>query len=349
LSGYLSRISAGSYPIEPVLERIMEKSVYITRRIPETGINLLKEKYHVEIYPENRPIPRDLLARKITDCDALVCLLSDRIDDFVLRSAQKLKIVANYAVGYDNIDINSAKKRKIMITNTPGVLTNATAEIAFSLLIVLTRKIVEADKFMREGKFLGWDPMLFLGDELTGKTLGIIGLGRIGQDMSLKCKAFGMKTLYYNRKPVDPEIEKQLSATYTSLENLLQKSDVVSIHAPLTDETHHLINAETIGKMKRGSYLINTSRGNIIDEEALVRGLESGKIKGAGLDVYEFEPEITHKLLGMSNVVLLPHIGSATHETRNRMSEMVAENVIAALEGRRPNNLVPEISDALFS
>jgi len=332
-------------PVWPAREKIMEKRVYITRQIPEIGIVLLKQRYQVEIYPENKPIDKDLLIMKIRDCDALVSLLSDRIDETVLSSAHNLKIVANYAVGYDNIDIAAAKSQKIMVTNTPGVLTNATAEIAFSLLIVLTRRIIEADRLTREGKFHGWDPMLLLGDELKGKTLGIIGLGRIGQDMSLKCKAFGMKILYYSRRPVDHRTEKRLSATYLSLNKLLQRSDVVSIHTPLTDETYHLMNRETFGLMKTGSYLINTSRGEVVDEKALVEALKAGKIKGAGLDVYEFEPEVAHELLTMRNVVLLPHIGSATKETRNRMSEMVARNVIAALEGEKPKNLVTELED----
>ncbi len=323
----------------------MKKRVYITRRIPEIGISLLEQKYHVEVFSENRPIDRDLLIKKIKECDALISLLSDKIDDEVLGIAKKLKIIANYAVGYDNIDINAAHRRKIMVTNTPDVLTNATAEIAFALLIVLTRRIIEADRFTREGKYIGWDPMLLLGDELKGKTLGIIGLGRIGQDMALKCQAFGMKTVYYNRKPVDRETEKRLSATYTTLNELLQESDVISIHTPLTDQTHHLMNEETLGRMKTGSYLINTSRGEMIDEKALVHALQTGKIRGAGLDVYEFEPKITQELLDMDNVVLLPHIGSATKETRNRMSETVARNVIAALEGEKPNNLVPERKD----
>ena len=323
----------------------MKKRVYLTRRLPEIGVRLLKEKYHVKIFSKNQPIDRDQLIPEIRDVDALVSLLSDKIDDGVLSSAQNLKIVANYAVGYDNIDIDAAKRHKIMVTNTPGVLTNATAELAFSLLIVLTRRIIEAYRFMRQGKFTGWDPMLLQGDELKGKTLGIIGLGRIGQDLSLKCRAFGMKIIYCNRKPVDRKTEKQLAATYTSLDQLLKESDVISIHTPLTDKTYHLINKEAISLTKTGVYLINTSRGEVIDEKALVNALQTGKIKGAGLDVYEFEPEITHELLDMNNVVLLPHIGSATKETRNRMSEMVARNVIAALEGKKPNNLVPELGN----
>jgi glyoxylate reductase len=319
----------------------MKKRVYITRQIPETGIDLLKEKYRVEIFPENRPISRDLLLQKVEDCDALVCLISDSIDEEILASGNKLKIVANFAVGYNNIDIAAAKKYGIMVTNTPGVLTNATAEIAFALLIILARKIMEADRFTQAGRFSGWDPLLLLGDELKGKTLGIIGMGRIGQEMALKCRAFGMDIIYHNRKPVDQETENRLSASYASLDKLLQQSDAISIHTPLNDETYHLVNEQTFEQMKTGTYLINTSRGEVMDEKALVHALKAGKIKGAGLDVYEFEPEISQELMGMSNVVLLPHIGSATKETRSRMSELVAKNVIAALEGTVPDNLIP--------
>jgi len=319
----------------------MKKKVYITRQIPESGVDLLKGKYRVEIFPENRPMPGDLLLQKVEDCDALVCLISDSIDEKIIASAKKLKIVANFAVGYNNIDIAAAKKYGIMATNTPGVLTNATAEIAFAMLIVLTRKIMEADRFTRTGRFSGWDPLLLLGDELRGKTLGIIGMGRIGQEMAMKCKAFGMNLVYHNRRPVDQKTEKRLSASYASLNKLLHLSDAISIHTPLNHETYHLVNEQTFEEMKTGTYLINTSRGEVMDEKALVHALKAGKIKGAGLDVYEFEPEISRELMGMSNVVLLPHIGSATKETRSRMSEMVAKNVIAALEGKVPDNLIP--------
>lgn len=325
----------------------MNKKVCITRELPEIGINLLKEKYDVEV-ERNRITNQDVLIRKIADCDALVTLLSDKIDEKILSSAPNLKIVANYAVGYNNIDISAAKKYKIMVTNTPGVLTNATAEIAFALLINLTRKITEADKFTRDGKFTGWDPLLLMGDELKGKTMGIIGLGRIGQDMASKCRAFGMNIIYHNRKPADKATENELRAKYCQFDELLQQSDVISIHTPLNQETFHLIDKAALEKMKHGVYIVNTSRGEVIHEDALVSALQSGKVKGAGLDVYEFEPKITNELFSMKNVVLLPHIGSATVETRNKMSEMVAGNVIAALEGKKPENLVPELEGSVF-
>jgi glyoxylate reductase len=323
----------------------MKKKVYFTRRIPETGIKMLQGKYEVEVFPGSGNADRDTLVRKIQDCDAVVTLLSDKIDEELLRKASNLKIIANYAVGYNNIDIHAARQHKIMVTNTPGVLTNATGEIAFALMITLTRRIVEADRFTRNGEFIGWDPLLFLGDELKGKTVGILGMGRIGQDMAYKCRAFGMRVIYHSRKPVSGEIEQKLNAAYCSLDQLLEQSDVISVHTPLTDKTRHLLGRESLHRMKNGVYLINTSRGEVIDEAALVEHLKSGKVKGAGFDVYEFEPEITKELFLLPNVVLLPHIGSATIETRNKMSEMVAGNVIAGLEGERPENLIPEMSD----
>ncbi|QTA93096.1 2-hydroxyacid dehydrogenase [Desulfonema magnum] len=319
----------------------MKKKVCITNQIPEIGIRLLKEKYHVEICQKGA-VDETFLSQ-IRNCDAIVSLLSDKIDENIFSVAPKLKIVANYAVGYNNIDLNAAKKYKIMVTNTPGVLTHATAEIAFALMISLTRRIIEADKLTRAGHFTGWEPMLLLGDELNGKTMGIVGMGRIGQSMAIKCRAFGMNIIYHNRTPLDENTEKALEAAYCSFDELLQQSDVISLHTPSTRETFHLINEAAFKKMKTGVYLINTSRGEVIDEAALVSALRSGKVKGAGLDVYEFEPEITHELFSMENVILLPHIGSATTEARNKMSEMVARNVIAALEGKNPENLVPEL------
>lgn len=323
----------------------MKKKVYFTRRIPETGIKMLQGKYEVEVFPGPGNAERDTLVRKIQGCDAVVTLLSDKIDEELLRKAANLKVIANYAVGYNNIDIHAARQHKILVTNTPGVLTNATGEIAFALMITLTRRIVEADRFTRNGEFIGWDPLLFLGDELKGKTVGILGMGRIGQDMAYKCQAFGMRVIYHSRKPVSGEIEQKLNAAYCSLDQLLEQSDVISVHTPLNNGTYHILGRESFRKMKNGVYLINTSRGEVIDEEALVEYLKSGKVKGAGLDVYEYEPKITKELFPLSNVVLLPHIGSATIETRNKMSELVAGNVIAGLEGERPENLIPEMAD----
>lgn len=323
----------------------MEPKVYCTRRIPQAGIDMLKREFEVRIHEGPMPISKEDLVEHIADCDALVCLLNDSVDKVVQDVGRKLKVIANYAVGYNNIDIEHARARKIMVTNTPGVLTRATAEIAFALLITLTRRIIPSDRFSREGKFNGWEPLLFLGDELNKKTMGIIGMGRIGQDMASLCRAFGMNIIYHNRNRLDHEIESSLDARCVSLDELFGTADMISLHTPLTDQTRHLINEGAILQMKKGAYLINTSRGEIIEESALIEALKSGKIKGAGLDVYEFEPVFSPELVSMDNVVLLPHIGSATHETRTKMSEMVAENVIAALRGRRPPNLVPELED----
>ncbi|MFH2067208.1 MAG: D-glycerate dehydrogenase [Pseudomonadota bacterium] len=323
----------------------MKKRVLITRLIPEIGIELLKERYDVDVFSGPQSMDRETLLQKIRAYDALVSLLSDRIDEQVLAAGKNLKIVANYAVGYNNIDIPAAKRRNILVTNTPGVLTNATGEIAFALLITLTRRIIAADQFTRDGKFIGWDPLLFLGDELKGKTAGILGMGRIGLDMAFKCRAFGMSVIYHNRKRVSVDMEQKVDACYVSFDQLLERSDIISIHTPLTKDTRHLLGEESFQKMKRGVYVVNTSRGEIVDEAVLVKYLKSGKVKGAGLDVYEFEPAIAKEFFTFSNVVLLPHIGSATIETRDKMSVMVAKNVISALEGEKPENLIPELSD----
>ncbi len=327
----------------------MRPSVYVTRQLPEAGLNILKDTYQVTVFdgshPTGRKIGRKELEDGVRQTDALVCLLSDTIDAALMDHAGRLKVIANYAVGYNNIDVAAARQRKIMVTHTPGVLTNATADLAFTLLMTLTRRIIPADRFVRDRQFVGWGPLLFLGDELAGKTLGIVGMGRIGQDMAVKCRAFGMAICYHNRRPLDSQTEKQLGATYyPTLDELLTQADVLSIHTPLTEETRHLFNRNTFGRMKPGAYLINTARGEIIDEQALAEALSSGALKGAGLDVYEFEPSVTESLLAMDNVVLLPHIGSATFETRDKMAVMVAKNVIAALEGRCPENLVPEMA-----
>ncbi len=323
----------------------MKPTVFIAHPIPEIGIDRLRKRFEVSVHPEIRPMAPEVMIRKMADCSAVISLLCDRIDAPLLDQCPGLKIIANHAVGYENIDVAAANERGVLVTHTPGVLTHATAEIAFALLITLTRRIIEADRFTRKGLFIGWDPLLLRGDELAGRTIGIIGMGRIGRDMARKCRAFDMTILYHNRHPVDSETEKALDARYVSLDELLARSDALSIHAPATPETRHLIDAAAFAKMKPGAYLINAARGEIVHEAALAEALASGKIKGAGLDVYEFEPKITEALLDMKNVVLLPHIGSATREARDRMSAMAADNVIAALEGRKPPNLVPEMAD----
>ena len=319
--------------------------VFVTRKILEEGLNMLKERYDVEVSDYDGVIPREMLLEKVKGVDALVSLLTDNIDAEVMDAAgPNLKIIANYAVGYNNIDVEEATKRGIMVTNTPGVLTETTADFAWTLLMAIARRVVEADRFVREGKFRGWEPMLLIGTDVHGATLGIVGFGRIGQAMARRALGFNMRVLYYNNARVDEQIEKELKATFVDLPTLLKESDFVTLHVPLTKETHHLIGEKELKMMKKDAYLINTARGPVVDEKALVKALKEGWIKGAALDVFENEPEVEPELLKLDNVVLAPHIASASYATRSKMSVMVAENVIKALSGEVPPNLVnPEV------
>jgi len=315
--------------------------VFITREIPEIGINLLKEKgYEVEIGPEEK-ISREELIEKVKGVDAILSVLTEKIDGEVMESAgEQLKIVANYAVGYNNIDVEEAKKKNIMVTNTPGVLTEAVAEHTIAFLFAIAERIVEADSFMRAGKYKAWGPKMLLGADIQGKTLGIIGLGRIGSAVAQRMQdGFDVKIIYYDLKR-NEELEEKFGMEYRELDDLLKESDFVSIHTALTDETRHLINAEKLALMKPSAYLINTARGPIVDEMALIETLKGKKIAGAALDVFEKEPELMPGLTDLNNVVLTPHIASATEGTRNKMSEMAAKNIIAVLDGETPPNLV---------
>src|SRR3989338_1187009 len=318
--------------------------IYITRMVPDAGIKILKDNgYEVAVNPEDRVLTKEELIAALKDqnYDALFCLLTDKIDGEVMDAfGPQLKIIANMAVGFDNINAADAKKHGIMITNTPGVLTNTVAEHTFTLMLSIAHRISEADKFTRAGKYIGWAPMLMLGSDLSGKTLGVVGLGRIGSRVAHHgVKGFEMKVLYYDVNR-NEEFEKEFGAVFVSLDDLLKQSDFVSIHVPLLPATQHLINAEKLKLMKPTSYLINTSRGSIIDEAALAMALANKTIKGAALDVFEFEPKITPELLPLDNVILTPHIASATEETRSKMSVLAAENIIEALEGRTSPNLL---------
>ncbi|MEN3008594.1 glyoxylate reductase [Pseudothermotoga sp.] len=319
--------------------------VFVTRKILEEGLNMLREKFDVEVSDYDGVIPRKMLLEKVKGVDAILSLLTDAIDAEVMDAAgPNLKIVANYAVGYNNIDVEEATKRGILVTNTPGVLTETTADLAWALMMAIARRIVEADRFVREGKFRGWEPMLLLGTDVYGATLGIVGFGRIGQAMARRALGFGMKVLYHDNARVPEQIEKELKATYVDLPTLLKESDFVSLHVPLTKETHHLIGEKELKMMKKGAYLINTARGPVVDEKALVKALKEGWIKGAALDVFENEPEVEPELLKLDSVVLAPHIASASYATRSKMSIMAAENIIKALNGEVPPNLVnPEV------
>lgn len=313
---------------------------YVTRILPEAAINLLREHCKVEINPEDRVLTRKELIKKVKGRDAVLCLLTDTIDKDVLEAAgPQCRIFANYAVGYNNIDVEAATARGIVITNTPGVLTDATADIAWALLFSVSRRIVESDKYTREGKFRGWGPMLFLGRDITGKTLGIIGAGRIGSNFAKKSKGFEMKILYNDIRPND-EFEKETGAAYVSKEFLLKESDFISIHVPLLPSTRHLIGEKEFKFMKKTAVLINTSRGPIVDEKALVKALKKGAIWGAGLDVYENEPALEPGLIEFDNVVIVPHIASATIETRTNMGLMAVKNILAVFKGEKPPNCV---------
>lgn len=316
------------------------KKVFVTRKIMEEGIKLLKEKgFYVEVSPYDRPLTREELLEGIKDKDAVITQLVDKVDKEFFEAGKNIKIVANYAVGYDNIDLEEATKRGVYITNTPGVLTNATAELAWTLLFATARRVIPADKFMRTGQFKGWGPMLFLGKEISGRTLGVIGMGRIGYAFAKMSKGFNMKVLYYDLVR-NENAEKEIPAHFVDLDTLLKESDFISIHVPLTPETRHLISERELKLMKKSAILINTARGPIVDEKALVKALKERWIWGAGLDVYEREPEFEKELAELENVVMLPHIGSATEEARTGMSVLCAENIIDYFEGRIPRTLV---------
>ena len=318
--------------------------IYVTRKLPEAGIKRIFELFDVEIWPEYPPPPRDVLLQKVRTVDGLVSLLTDKIDKELLENAKNLKIIAQYAVGYDNIDLDACTSKGIYVTNTPGVLTDATADHTMALMLAIARRIVESDTYIRTGKWeesnTGWHPTMFLGVELTGKTLGIIGFGRIGVAVARRARAFGMKIVYYSRQR-KTELEKELDATYLQLDDLLKVSDIVSIHVSLNDKTKNLIGARELRLMKTTALLINTSRGAVLDEEALYDALKDGIIAGAALDVFRQEPTPkTNKLLSLKNIVVTPHTGSATYKTRTKMAEIVSENLIAFFSGKIPPNLV---------
>jgi D-3-phosphoglycerate dehydrogenase len=320
----------------------MSKKVFVCRPIPEDGISMLRKRgFDVEVNPEDRVLSKEELKEKIAGCDAVLALLSDKIDGEVLDAAGKqLKIVANYAVGYDNIDVKAAAERKVFVSNTPGVLTEAVAEHTFALLLAVAKRIVEADSFTRAGKFKRWEPLGFLGPQIWGKTIGIVGLGRIGSFVAQIARGgFNMEILYYDVKK-NEEFEMRFSAEYHEIPTLLKNSDFVTLHVPLMPETHHLIGAKELGQMKKTAILINTSRGPVVDERALVEALKAKKIVGAGIDVYEREPQLTPGLADLPNVVMTPHTASATYEARSAMSRIAAENIIAVLEGKQPPNPV---------
>jgi glyoxylate reductase len=324
-----------------------QPKIVVTRRIPEPAVDLLREAGDVWVSPDDRPLEVPELHDAVNGADIVVTLLHDKVDDaFFDAAGDRLRAVCNVAVGFDNIDVAAATKRGVVVTNTPAVLTEATADLAMTLILAVTRRAGEGERLIRAREPWSWHMFMLLGMGLQGKTLGVVGMGAIGQSLARRAKAFGMSVIYSDARQAPPEVEQELGARRVELDELLRTSDVVSIHAPLMDSTRHLINAETLGLMKETAYLVNSARGPIIDEAALVDALKAGRIAGAGLDVYENEPETHPGLLDLENVVLLPHLGSATIETRTAMGVLAAENAVAVLNGERPKTPVnPEVLD----
>lgn len=325
--------------------------IFVTRKIPGSSLEKLKTSGHeVSVSELDRPLTPEELLNRAKNCEGLLTLLTDKVDADVMDAiGPQLKIISNYAVGFDNIDIKAASDRGILVTNTPSDEVNeAVAEHTWALLMALSRRVVESDEFIRKqgyfadkGGYKGWEPDLFLGPSVKGKTLGIIGLGRIGSMVASRAKGYGMSVLYNKHEP-DPKAESEMGIGFATLDDLLAKSDFVSVHVPLTDETRGMINKDKLVKMKQGSYLVNTARGPIVDESDLVEVLKSGKLAGAGLDVFESEPVISPELIAMPNVIMTPHIASATFEARNKMGEQAVAAILDTLSGTKPQTLVDE-------
>jgi glyoxylate reductase len=320
--------------------------VFVTRTMPGPALQMLEAELQVDMWEEDRPIPREEFLRRVPGVDGILTHVTDRVDGELLDVAGQARVVSNYAVGYDNIDVPAASVRGVLVTNTPGVLTDATADMAFALLMAAARMLTRAERALRDGEWRQWQPDWLLGAPVWGATLGVIGLGRIGQAMARRGRGFDMEVLYYSRRR-RPELEAQLGLQYRPLEELLAASDFVSLHVPLSEQTHHLIGERELGLMKKSAILINTARGPVVDQKALVAALRTGQIAAAGLDVFEREPiSLDNPLLELDNVVLIPHLGSATRPSRYEMGTTAARNLLAAVSGRKPPNLVnPEIWD----
>ena len=309
--------------------------VFVTREISEKAIHLLKkEKFRVSVYKKDKPIPKSELIKNGRDADAIIALLTEKFDKELIDKIPKCRIIANVAVGYNNIDIEYATKKKIVVTNTPDVLTESTSDLAMALILACSRRLMEGERMVRTGKFKGWKPKLLLGIELKNKVVGIIGAGRIGTETAVRAKAFKTKIVYFSRSR-NCELEKKTGGVKVPLETLLKKSDIISIHLPLNKGTYHLIDRKRLSLLKRSAVLVNTSRGEVIDEKELVKILKQKKIFSAGFDVYENEPTINPGLLKLDNVILLPHIGSATEEARSAMAILAAKNVSNVLKDKK--------------
>ncbi len=313
-----------------------KKKVFITREISDAAVNLLKKKnYEIKIYGKNKSISKNELLKNVKDADAVISLLSDKFDSSIIDEMKRCKIISNYAVGYNNIDVEYAKKKGILVSNTPDVLTDSTADLAITLALTCARKVFQGERIIRSGKFKGWEPKLLLGIELKNKIFGIIGAGRIGTATAIRARAFGTNIIYYSNSK-NQELETRTNAKKVSLNKLLKDSDFISIHVPLNGETYHLLNKENLKLLKQTAILINTARGEVVDEIELINILKNKNILAAGFDVYENEPDINPELLKLDNVILLPHIGSATEDARKAMAEIAALNVINVLDGKKP-------------
>lgn len=321
--------------------------IFVTRPLPGDAMARLREECDLRSNDEERVLSRDEILQGVEGRQGLVCLVTDAIDGEVMDRSAELRVIANMAVGYDNIDVRAATERGILVTNTPGVLTETTADLAWALILAIARRVSEGDRLVRSGEWRGWGPSQLLGTDVHGATLGIVGLGAIGRAAARRGRAFDMEVLYWNRTCLSEAEEAELGLSYRSLENLLDESDFVSIHVAYNRETHHLIGAKELAKLGEGSYLINTARGPVVDEAALIEALQEKRIAGAGLDVYEQEPIVPVELCELDNTVLLPHLGSASLATRAKMATMAVENALAACRGERPPNLVnPEVLES---
>ncbi len=318
----------------------MPPRIFLSRSLPDTIMARLADTFELVQAAQDIQLSGPEILALAADCDGMITMLSDPIDRAVLAGCPKLKVVANYAVGTNNIDLDYARSAGITVTNTPDVLTEATADQAFALMLAVARRTVEGDKLVRSGRWTGWAPTQLLGSEILARRLGIIGMGRIGQAVARRAQGFGMDIVYHNRNQLDPTLETTLSARYASLDELLASSDFISLHCPLTDATRELLDKAAFDRIKHGAYLINTARGEVVDQDAMLAALSDGRLTGAGLDVYTGEPALHPRLLELENVVLAPHTGSATYDTRNRMGEVVLDNVAAVLAGRTPPNPV---------
>lgn len=324
-------------------DRPARPKIVVTRELTDGVMQRMEELFDAVLNREDRPLAVSELEDAVADTDVLVPTITDRIDAALLAKASpRLKLIANFGVGVDHIDLHACRERKIIVTNTPGVLTEDTADMTMALILSVPRRLGEGEKLMRAGQWDGWKPSGMLGHRVNGKILGIVGMGRIGRAVAKRAQGFGIKTIYHNRHRLPESVEAELGARYADLDTLFSQSDIISINCPHTPETHHLVNAQRLSQMRVDSYFVNTSRGEVVDENALIEALEQGRIAGAGLDVYVNEPHVDPRLLQLANTVLLPHMGSATYEGRAAMGEKVIANIRAWVDGHRPPDQVLE-------